>query len=202
MKRCSTVRSWIALDGAGALPQRFEAELRTHVSACAACAAQLRAARRLSADLTRLRGDAPIAPDVAARVLARIAVAPRVRREEVVRRELAWIAAGIGAVVLAGMATAIAQAPLLLDLLERSGAAATRLRTVFLALASPTRRLFDATGTAVLGVCGALSRAATDALGGAPSISVLAWIALLVVVSTTALVVRRDLRRPKHDKES
>ena len=197
MTRCSTVRRWIAADGAGTLAPALEAELLAHVGACAACAARARNARRLTSDLTRLRVEAPVTPDVAARVLARIAVAPAPAREEVARRDLAWIAAGVFAVVLAGVATAIAQAPLLLDILERSGVAATRLRTVVAALASPARHLFETTGELVLRLCSALTRTAARSFGATPSISSLAWIALLVVAATTALVLRRDLRRSR-----
>ncbi len=207
MTRCAQARRWIAADGAGTLPPRTTIELASHASSCKACAARLRGARLLTSDLTRLRAGAPPDPHVAARVLARIATTPAPsRREEVGRRELAWIAAGIAAVTLAGLATAVAQAPLLLDLLERSGAAATRMRTVFVALASPARALFETVGGAMLATCAAISAAAGRSLGGAPSISSLAWIALLLVVGTTVLVIRRDLRRAAgashSDKES
>lgn len=195
--RCRTARSWIAADGAGTLSPRVEAELHGHLGSCAACAAGARSARRLTADLTRLRADAPIAVSVAARVAARIAVGPAAQRDEVARRELAWIAAGIAAVALAGLATAVAQAPVLLDVLERSGAAAAQMRTVFLALAAPAHRVFETVGGAMLEAGAALSEAASRALGGAPSISSLAWISLLVVVATTGIVVRRDLRRTR-----
>jgi hypothetical protein len=153
---------------------------------------------RIEADLRLLRETPAPATDVVARVLARVAASPAPRREEISRRELAWIATGIGAVLLGSLVTAVAQAPAILDLLERGGIAMARMRTVFAALASPAHGVLEAIGEASLRTGGACAAAAMRALGRTPALSTLAWLVLLVMVATTALVVRRDLRRERN----
>lgn len=204
MAGCSVARRLILDRETGSLDPRQAGSLDEHLASCAACGAEARASLRMAGDLLRLRRDPATDLDVAARVMARIAVGGPVARQDVPQRQIGWVAAAVVAVALAVLVTAVAQAPVLLDGIETSGDAAHGLVTALSAFASAARRTLGTMGGALLDAW-ALGGAWLAAVGRRlPSFPSLTLAAIVLVTVTTVLVLRRDLHRagaPPADKE-
>lgn len=195
MRSCARARRRLMERETGALDDRLAPALREHLAGCRSCAAYARASERLAGDLMRLRGTGIEVVDVVPRVMARIAVAGPPAREAVPPRQRGWIAAWAAAVALAILATAVAQAGLLVDALERSADAARGLAAVGLALLAAARRSLGPFGSLGVDAAAGLGRLVEAAGELLPSLPSLALVAIVVVSLTTVLVLRRDFRR-------
>jgi hypothetical protein len=172
------------------------AALVAHLEACSACRALDENERALTAGLAALREAAPVRIDVTSRVAARVAALPADPRSRSAVRQVAApviALAGFGALLLVGLGRVV---PGVLGLAPDAAALAAGLRLAAANLAAPALETLRSVVVALTGVPASL----------APVIELLPPFRPLAIgtlaactatmVSTTALVVYRDVQRP------
>jgi hypothetical protein len=180
----------------GELAAAEPVELDRHLAACDRCRVQA-AAGALAADALRaLREEPPIEVDVRARVGTRIAGPRRPAQESVPPRQLAWASGfAVAGAALAAVLGVEDVFPLLGrslgaagSLLDAIGSALAPLGAAALAVAAVGLRLVSAVALALARSSPLLEHLAPMAYTGVV-------VVMTTMAATTALVVRRDLRR-------
>jgi anti-sigma factor RsiW len=194
---CQSARTAFAELELELLAPAERAVLDSHLGRCTACSEWVASERRLSAALAALRVEAPFEIDVTRRVAARISGPGSGREPEVSVREFGWSAAlvALGSVGLLlgfwGIAPAL---PTFVEKLKLAGAAVGSTGSALLA---PVVALIT-TGAKSLGHLLASIGAVAGTLESLQPVAI-ATVALCAVMMATsiALVVGRDLRRPR-----
>jgi len=191
--RCRTAQRLLHERRADALAGAAARGLEAHLAACAACARAARLESAIAHDLSRLRALAPPPVDVARRVLDELAALPDARATAL--RALAWsVALLFGLLCVLGAVSAR-----LLQLASAEPAGVSALS----ALAQAALRAGAALARVSLDLLATLGgfglRLASHAAGalGAWDVRAVAPLAALVVISTAAAIVGRELFGPR-----
>jgi len=193
---CRTARMKRIEHELGLVPPPERVALEAHLEFCSACRQLAEDERALTVDLAALRVSAPMPIDVTSRVAARVAALPvDLRSRALVRRVTAAVAAvgGFGVLVLVGLWRVV---PETLGLAPDAAALVAGLRLAALKLAGPALEALRGVIVALAGVPESL----------APVVELLPPLRPLAIgtlaactatmLSTIALVVSRDVRRP------
>jgi len=181
---CERARRAVFDRGLGALPLAAAAALERHLRACAGCRAHADAESRIDLGLSWLRRELPDRVDVTDRVLARVGEEPVPR--EISDRQLVWSSAWVAAASLGALGAAAVFHPTLLRWMRFTGA-----------MAEGALRLAASLAGAAYGVVAEL--VPPTSWPGLLSVVALAsgLCCCAVVLSTTAIVLGRDLRRAR-----
>ncbi len=176
-RECKDARALIQADLDGELPDLRRGVLDAHVATCAACAAELAAARLAASALSHMPAPAP-SHDFAAVVSARVA-SIRAQRLRLWRR-LAWLTAALGGAVSVTLATAWAA------FLGPVWDAAAGITIIFPPLANAFSHVAMAIGRGLLPIGAALAKVSWPGLGTLATYYGAALAILLLIVIATA----------------
>lgn len=194
--RCRAARRALLERSLGTGPgPAVAAALGKHLGACPACALEARLGERLTAELARLRTEVAFDLDVVERVLTRIPRMAPVAHDQVPFGRVGLLVAGTAACAAALLWTGTVHAPVLFFGMRRLATTAAAISTALLELLRPARTVLGAGLHLALHVWNLVLPLLQNVSGLAPSFEALTLACVAVMTLTTALVVRRDLRR-------
>jgi len=193
--RCRAARAAITDRRLGLLSGAREADLRAHLAACEACAAERLHEDVIARDLALLRRTPPIRIDVRARVMREIEARGVVDRREISPRQAGWAAlAAAGALAAVVLVAVVGFPPLLPEAIRETRWVVGGVGAVAAALAQPVLGLLEIVqilGRVVLDLFVMVSRFLSRLAVVNQAMMALSLSTMLLV---TTFVIARDLR--------